>query len=36
MGRVFSGLFNGFHFFLATRVVEGTDNDRLPKEDVAS
>jgi len=33
--RIFGGLFNGFHFFLARSVVEGTHDNGLSKEDVS-
>lgn len=34
MRCIFGGLFNSFHFLLATSVIEWTYNDRLSKEDV--
>lgn len=33
--RVFGGLFDGFHFFLAAGVVEGTYDDGLSEDDVS-
>jgi hypothetical protein len=32
---IFGGLLNGFHFFLASGVVKGTDDDGLSEEDVS-
>jgi hypothetical protein len=33
--RIFGGLLNGFHFFLASSVIKGTHDDGLSKEDVS-